>query len=333
MEYAISFLTCFSEIHSPTDNTSLCTTASLPQSHHAAIHRFSSRVYTLGVSGDIQLAFILENCFLFTCCKYVQTPLQNQFTSCFISCLSVCRCFMEELTREKGKPVNAAGYCGSDSNYPRDVADHTGHVLWITQLLTRANTACYRLLPGVWLFSEWSCIWSSHPLLTESEVRWLLTIIALTGGDVDVQQKPPIQVALLKEETSIPCKVIFPYMPKYTKFSICYYWINSLDQRTSIYSRSENIAIPSGKENKTAALSYNYRIMPLENTSSTGMYYCEVKWNDIQKVGKGVFVLVRGKWTTRREGQELKNQLDLAMKIWSLLFFFSIHTCYEVKYE
>lgn len=130
--------------NSPTDNTSLHTTPSLPQSHHAATHRFSSGVYSLGVSGDVQLAFILGNCFLFTCCKYVQTPLQNQSTSCFISCLSVCWCFMEELIREKGKPVNAAGYRGSDSNYPRDVADHTGHVLWITQLLTRANAACYR---------------------------------------------------------------------------------------------------------------------------------------------------------------------------------------------
>ncbi|TRZ15054.1 hypothetical protein HGM15179_012034 [Zosterops borbonicus] len=112
-------------------------------------------------------------------------------------------------------------------------------------------------------------------------------------GNVDVQQKPPIQVALLKEGTSIPCKVIFPYMPKYTRFSICYYRINSLDQKTSIYSRWENVAIPSGEENKTASLSYDYRIMPLENTSSTGTYYCEVKWNDIQKMGKGVFVLVR----------------------------------------
>ncbi|NWY43128.1 NFAM1 protein, partial [Sylvia atricapilla] len=80
---------------------------------------------------------------------------------------------------------------------------------------------------------------------------------------------------------------------KYTRFSICYYWINSLDQKTSIYNRSENVAIPSGEENKTAALSYDYRIKPLENPSSTGMYYCKVKWNDIQKVGKGVFVLVR----------------------------------------
>ncbi|NXV65165.1 NFAM1 protein, partial [Molothrus ater] len=80
---------------------------------------------------------------------------------------------------------------------------------------------------------------------------------------------------------------------KYTKFSISYYWINSLDQKTFIYSRVENVAIPSGEENKTAALSYDHRIMPLENTSSTGTYYCEVKWNGIQKIGKGVFVLIR----------------------------------------
>ncbi|NXC14624.1 NFAM1 protein, partial [Corythaeola cristata] len=81
---------------------------------------------------------------------------------------------------------------------------------------------------------------------------------------------------------------------KYTKFSIFYYWINSLGQKSFIYSRSENIAIPSGKENKTATISYDHRIMQLENTSSTGTYYCEVKWNDIQKMGKGVFVLARG---------------------------------------
>lgn len=178
------------------------------------------------------------------------------------------------------------------------------------------------VLPGVWLFSVWSCLWGSHPLLTESEVRWLLTIITLTGGNVDVQQKPPIQVALLKEGISIPCKVIFPYMPKYTKFSIFYYWMNSLDQKTSVYSRLENVPIPSGEENKTAALSYDYKIMPLESTSFTGTYYCEVKWNDIQKMGKGVFILARGKWPTRKEGQEVKNQLDLAVQTWSLLFFF-----------
>ncbi|NXS42700.1 NFAM1 protein, partial [Balaeniceps rex] len=81
---------------------------------------------------------------------------------------------------------------------------------------------------------------------------------------------------------------------KYTNISISYYWINSLGQKTSIYSTSQNIAVPSGKENKTVAMSYNHRIMPLENTSSTGTYYCRVKWNNIQKTGKGVFVLARG---------------------------------------
>lgn len=84
-------------------------------------------------------------------------------------------------------------------------------------------------------------------------------------------------------------------MPKYTRFSISYYWINSLDQKTSIHNGLENVDIPPGKENKTAALSYDYRITLLEDTSSTGTYYCEVKWNDIQKTGKGVFVLARGK--------------------------------------
>ncbi|KAJ7423557.1 hypothetical protein BTVI_09371 [Pitangus sulphuratus] len=113
------------------------------------------------------------------------------------------------------------------------------------------------------------------------------------GEGVDVQQKPPIQVALLKEEISIPCKVIFPYMPKYTEFSIFYYWINSLGQKTSIYNRSEKIHIPSGAENETATLSYDHRIVLLEKTSSTGTYYCKVKWNDMEKVGKGVFVLAR----------------------------------------
>ncbi|NWR38107.1 NFAM1 protein, partial [Tachuris rubrigastra] len=81
---------------------------------------------------------------------------------------------------------------------------------------------------------------------------------------------------------------------KYTKFSICYYWINSLGQKTSIYNRSENIHT-RGAENETVTLSYDHRIVLLEKTSSTGTYYCEVKWNDMQKVGKGVFVLARGK--------------------------------------
>ena len=81
------------------------------------------------VSGDVQLVFVLENRFLFIHCKYSLTPLQNQFTSCCISCLSVCWHCMEELTREKGKPVNATGYRKSHSNYLRDVADHTGHML------------------------------------------------------------------------------------------------------------------------------------------------------------------------------------------------------------
>ncbi|NXX42197.1 NFAM1 protein, partial [Tricholaema leucomelas] len=80
---------------------------------------------------------------------------------------------------------------------------------------------------------------------------------------------------------------------KYTKFSIFYFWINSLGQKTYIHNRSENVPIPSGKENKTVTLSYNHRIMPLENTSS-GTYYCMVKWSDFQKMGKGVFVLARG---------------------------------------
>ncbi|KAM7056332.1 NFAT activation molecule 1 [Acridotheres tristis] len=120
-----------------------------------------------------------------------------------------------------------------------------------------------------------------------------LWLLQCGGGNVDVRQEPPIQVALLKEGITIPCKVIFPYMPKYTKFSISYYRINALDQKTSIHSFSENAPIPPGAENTTATLSYDYTVAPLENTSSTGTYYCKVKWSDIQKMGRGVFVLVR----------------------------------------
>ncbi|NXQ49797.1 NFAM1 protein, partial [Catharus fuscescens] len=80
---------------------------------------------------------------------------------------------------------------------------------------------------------------------------------------------------------------------KYTKFSIYYYRINSLDQKTSIYNSSKNVDIPSGKQNTTATIHYNYSITPLGNTASTGTYYCEVKWSDTQKKGNGVFVLVR----------------------------------------
>ncbi|KAM9293811.1 NFAT activation molecule 1 isoform 2-T2 [Morus bassanus] len=131
-----------------------------------------------------------------------------------------------------------------------------------------------------------------------------LWLLQRGGGNVDVQQKPPIQVALLKEGISIPCKVVFPYMPKYTKFSIFYYWINSLGQKTSIYSRSENVDIPSGKENETATISYDHSIMPPVNTTSTGTYYCKVKWNSIEKMGKGVFVLARG-YVEPSHGQEI----------------------------
>ncbi|NXK21977.1 NFAM1 protein, partial [Arenaria interpres] len=80
---------------------------------------------------------------------------------------------------------------------------------------------------------------------------------------------------------------------KYTKFSISYYWINSLGQKTSIYHRSENVAIPSGKENQTATISYDHTITSLQTPSSTGTYYCDVKWDDIRIMGKGVFVLAR----------------------------------------
>ncbi|XP_061858453.1 NFAT activation molecule 1 [Colius striatus] len=122
-----------------------------------------------------------------------------------------------------------------------------------------------------------------------------LWLLQCGGENVNVEQKPPIQVALLKEGIFIPCEVTFPYMPKYTTFTIVYYWINSLGQKNDICNRQENVAIPSGKENKTVTVSYNYRITPLEN-SSTGTYYCKVAWNSIEKMGKGVFVLVR--WYT-----------------------------------
>ncbi|XP_009554900.2 NFAT activation molecule 1 isoform X2 [Cuculus canorus] len=132
-------------------------------------------------------------------------------------------------------------------------------------------------------------------MVTNLKIIFLfLWLLQCGGGSVDVQQKPPIQIALLKEGISIPCQVIFPYMPKYTTFSIFYYWVNSRGQNTSIYSRSENVAVPSGKENRTATISYDYRVTPLHDTSSTGTYYCTVKWNSIQKMGKGVFVLARG---------------------------------------
>ncbi|XP_065532863.1 NFAT activation molecule 1 isoform X1 [Lathamus discolor] len=121
-----------------------------------------------------------------------------------------------------------------------------------------------------------------------------LWLLQCGGASVSVRQKPPIQVALLEEGISIPCTVIFPYMPKYTTFSIFYYWINSLGQKTSIYSKLESVTIPPGEENKTATVSYKHTIKPLENTSSTGTYYCDVKWNNIHKMGNGVFVLARG---------------------------------------
>ncbi|NXX82462.1 NFAM1 protein, partial [Urocolius indicus] len=79
---------------------------------------------------------------------------------------------------------------------------------------------------------------------------------------------------------------------KYTTFTIVYYWINSLGQKNDIYHRLENVAIPSGKENKTVTVPYNHRITPLENSSS-GTYYCKVMWDSIQKMGNGVFVLAR----------------------------------------
>nr|XP_009500764.1 PREDICTED: NFAT activation molecule 1 [Phalacrocorax carbo] len=133
-----------------------------------------------------------------------------------------------------------------------------------------------------------------------------LWLLQCGGENVDVQQKPPIQVALLKEGISIPCTIIFPYMPKYTKFSIFYYWINLLDQKTSIYNRSEDVTIPSGKENKTATLSYDHIIVPLVNTFSTGTYYCKVKWNGFEKMGMGVFVLARGTgYVEPSHGQEV----------------------------
>ena len=127
-EYAISFLTCASATCSATSNTCLHAAPALALHGHTqtAKQRF---VTNSGVSGDVQLAFVLENCFLFIRCKYSLTPLQNRFTSCFISCLSACWRCMEELTREKGKPVNATGYRKSHSNYLRDVADHRGHML------------------------------------------------------------------------------------------------------------------------------------------------------------------------------------------------------------
>ncbi|NWZ21244.1 NFAM1 protein, partial [Asarcornis scutulata] len=79
---------------------------------------------------------------------------------------------------------------------------------------------------------------------------------------------------------------------KYTKFSILYYWLNSSGQRTSIYNREENVQIPPGKENTTITISYNHKTMPLASHSS-GTYYCEVRWSDIQKMGNGVYILVR----------------------------------------
>ncbi|NXJ79111.1 NFAM1 protein, partial [Trogon melanurus] len=81
---------------------------------------------------------------------------------------------------------------------------------------------------------------------------------------------------------------------KYTKFSIFYYWINSMDHQTPIYNRSETVTIPSGKENMTATVSYDHIIVPLKSTSSTGTYYCEVRWSDVKKKGNGVFVLAKG---------------------------------------
>lgn len=258
--------------------------------------------------------------------------MQNQFTSCFISCLSVRWRCAEELTREKGKPVIATGYLKSHSNYLRDVADHKGHVLCITQFLTRANTACSRHASRhTFIFTIWSCLWGSNFLLTYGNVRWLLTIITLTGGDLSVQQKPVIQVALLKEKVSIPCEVTFLYTMKYTRFTIFYYWINAQDQEVSIYNKKEQVDIPPGKENKTAIRSYSHETKPLESTSSTGTYYCKVEWDGIQIKGKGVFVLVRGKWTTRKEGCTVKNQLDFTMKIWSLLFSSSTQASYKVR--
>ncbi|KGL76417.1 NFAT activation molecule 1, partial [Tinamus guttatus] len=78
---------------------------------------------------------------------------------------------------------------------------------------------------------------------------------------------------------------------KYTKFSICYYWINSVGKKTFIDRKVLDIPIPPGEENKTTTRSYSHKTMPLESTSFTGTYYCEVIWDDTVKMGAGVFVL------------------------------------------
>uniref|UniRef100_A0A8C7EBZ1 NFAM1 Ig-like domain-containing protein n=1 Tax=Nothoprocta perdicaria TaxID=30464 RepID=A0A8C7EBZ1_NOTPE len=133
------------------------------------------------------------------------------------------------------------------------------------------------------------------PGYPEIDARWLLTIITLAGGEVSVQQRPPIRVALLREAISIPCEVTFPYKMKYTKFSIFYYWINSVGKKTFIDKKLLEIPIPPGEENHTTTRSYSQETRPLESTSFTGTYYCEVKWSDIVKTGAGVFVLATGK--------------------------------------
>ncbi|NWS71785.1 NFAM1 protein, partial [Crotophaga sulcirostris] len=106
---------------------------------------------------------------------------------------------------------------------------------------------------------------------------------------------------------------------KYTKFSVFYYWINSLGQNTSICSRSEDVVIPSGEQNHTATISYDHRIMPLEGFSSTGTYYCTVKWSHIQKMGKGVFVLARDTgYTETSDGWEILITLTILLAALSM---------------
>ncbi|NXP25607.1 NFAM1 protein, partial [Scytalopus superciliaris] len=106
---------------------------------------------------------------------------------------------------------------------------------------------------------------------------------------------------------------------KYIKFSISYYWINSLGQKINISDKQEDLSIPPGKENTTAVISYNHRIELLENTSSTGTYYCEVKWSDTKKMGKGVFVLARSTgYTDPSHGWEILITLTVLLAALSI---------------
>uniref|UniRef100_A0A6J0T4Y0 NFAT activation molecule 1 n=1 Tax=Pogona vitticeps TaxID=103695 RepID=A0A6J0T4Y0_9SAUR len=122
----------------------------------------------------------------------------------------------------------------------------------------------------------------------------LLWTFQCKAGSLNVQDESLIRIGFGNEPIITNCTATMACKPEYADFEIYYYRIDQEGNKITVQHKLYTQQIPSGcNVNRTWTKNYRLRIEPIDHTSVTGTYYCEVKWKSSTVRGNGTFILFR----------------------------------------